>query len=143
MTKTPAALERQSATWQPAPTLKATTQVIKSCLDAKGFSITVLDMAGLSDVTDHFVIVSARSDRHVQGIFNRVINDLADQGIEIQSIEGYEQGHWAIIDTGEIVVHVFYEPVRRVYDLEGLWSRAQRYTIERADENGIFQLKAA
>lgn len=101
-----------------------------SCADARGKEITVLDVSSLLDLTKYFVIVSGRSDRHVQGISNRVLAALESCGISPLSIEGLSEGHWALIDCDDVVVHVFYEPVRQHYDLESLWIKAPRLTLE-------------
>jgi ribosome-associated protein len=105
---------------------RLTRAVIAACEDAKGKEITVLGMKGVSDVADYYVVVSGRSDRHVQGICNRILGALDDRGMEPYSVEGYDDAHWVILDCGDVLVHVFYEPVRKHFDIESLWGRAPR-----------------
>lgn len=101
----------------------------EACQEAKGNGLVTLDVADIADVADYFVIVSGRSDRHAQGIANRIIDELAQRGIEPTSTEGFEQGHWVLLDYDDVVVHVFYEPTREHYDLEGLWAKAPRLEL--------------
>lgn len=99
--------------------------VVSACLEAKATNPLALDVQGASDIADHFVIVSGRSDRHVQGIANRVLDAAQQRGISPITIEGFEKGHWVLIDLGDVVLHVFYEPLRSHYNLENLWAEAR------------------
>jgi len=99
-------------------------KVVQACEDVKGQDVSVLDVRNVADFADYFVLVSGRSDRQVQGITNRVIDQLHEMGVKPLSVEGYHQGQWVLIDCGEVVVHVFYEPLRDHYDVESLWIRA-------------------
>ena len=117
--------------------------IIDAALDAKGSDISVLDVRGVFDLSDFFVIVSARSDRQAQGICNRVLDSLGAHGIQPQLIEGYDDGHWILIDFGDLVLHVFYGPTRNKYDLEGLWVKAQKLTLEFDEQTGRDVLRAA
>lgn len=101
-------------------------KIVQACEDTKGQDVLVLDTSGRSDLANYFVIVSGRSDRQVQGIAHRINAMLEENGQEPLSIEGLDQGHWVLLDCEDVVVHVFYEPVRAKYDLEGLWHRAKR-----------------
>lgn len=109
--------------------LDARDLLTEACSLAKGTNIEVLDLRQVNDVADYFIIVSGRSDRQVQGIGNRVLEAGEKAGLEPISIEGFEKGHWILVDFGNIVVHVFYEPTREHYDLESLWSEAVRVQI--------------
>jgi ribosome-associated protein len=104
----------------------------QTCAEIKAIDPIALDVQGLSDISDYLLLVSGRSDRQVQGISNRVLEAFAAQGIHPVSVEGLEKGHWVVLDFGAIIVHVFYEPVRALYDLEGLWSRAPRIPLAAA-----------
>jgi ribosome-associated protein len=112
--------------------LSVAKRIVQACEDVKGQQVTVLDVASISDFADYFIVSSGRSDRQVQGITNRIIEELAQLGIRPLSVEGYEDGHWVLIDCGDVVAHVFYEPIRDMYDLEGLWMRARRLDVVRA-----------
>jgi ribosome-associated protein len=111
------------------PSLALASSIIQACLDSKGSDLEVLDVSTAFGLADYFVIVSGRSDRHVQGLVNRVLNALEDEGHDVQSIEGYENGHWVVVDCGDVVLHAFYEPVRESYDIESHWAQAPRMAL--------------
>ncbi|MFO0417727.1 MAG: ribosome silencing factor [Pseudomonadota bacterium] len=110
--------------------LSTVKRVVSACEEVKGQNISVLDVHSISDFADYFVVVTGRSDRQVQGITNRVVEELYRAGAKPQSIEGYEDGQWVLVDCGDVVVHVFYEPVREFYDIESLWMRARRLPVQ-------------
>lgn len=112
--------------------LSIAERIVKACEDVKGNEVVVLDVASISDFADYFIIASGRSDRQVQGITNRVIEELMKLGVRPHSVEGYEDGQWVLIDCGDVVAHIFYEPIRSEYDLEGLWMRARKLDVVRA-----------
>jgi ribosome-associated protein len=92
-------------------------------------------------VADVFVICSGASNRQVAAIADHIRSDLKDRGIKPISVEGLGEGHWVILDYGHIIIHVFYEPIRTFYDLEGLWSDAGRIsadeTVDAASADGL------
>ncbi len=106
--------------------IEAAGQIYDQIVDNKGEKITVLDMRGISPVADFFIIAQGRSTRHVQGIANKMKRELSRKRIKCRSIEGEEEGKWVLMDFEDVVVHLFYEPVRSFYDLEGLWQEAPR-----------------
>ena len=97
----------------------------------KGEELVVLDMRGRSPLADFFIIAQGRSTRHVQGTANNTRKNLRKKGIRCRGIEGEGKGKWILMDYGDIVVHLFYEPIRGLYDLEGLWSDVPRLTLEK------------
>jgi ribosome-associated protein len=109
--------------------LEVSAKIVNACADAKGKDITVLNASKVSDLFSYVVIVSGRSDRQVQGISNKVLESLEKQGLRPLSLEGSDQGHWIVIDYGDIVVHVFFEPLRSHYNLEGLLAQAKPVRI--------------
>lgn len=113
-----------------AGSLATVKRIVKACEDVKGQETTILDVHSISDIADYFVVVSGRSDRQVQGITNRVIEELCRSGVKPMSVEGYEDGQWVLVDCGDVVVHIFYEPVRAMYDIESLWMRAHRVAAQ-------------
>ncbi len=95
-------------------------------LENKGEDVVVLDVRGLSSMSDYFVISHGRSTRHVQGMADNILRSLRKKGIKCLGVEGEREGKWVLMDYGDVVVHLFYGPVREFYDLEGLWSQAPR-----------------
>jgi ribosome-associated protein len=110
---------------------KLTKEIIKACDEAKGKDLTVLDVSKAFGLVDNFIIVSGRSDRQVQGITNRILEAVEKMNLKPISIEGFEEGQWVLIDCADVVVHVFYEPVREHYDLESLWMNAQKIEVKK------------
>lgn len=99
--------------------------VAQSAFDLKAFDLQVLDLRKLTSFTDYFIIASGRSDRQVQAICNRIRENLENHSKPL-SLEGFEQGHWILIDYGDVVAHIFYEEVRPFYNLERLWGDAPK-----------------
>ena len=108
--------------------------VLKAVMGKKARDIIVLDMSGLTSLADSFIICSGRSNRQVTAIADYIRTDLKKQGVAPLSVEGLQEGHWVLMDYGDIVIHVFYDDVRRFYDLEGLWSDAPRIRTRALDD---------
>ncbi len=102
-------------------------------VDFKALDLVVLDVTGLSSFSDFFVICSGKSSRQVQGIADNIQESLRKEGIRPLGIEGHREGQWVLMDYGDVIVHVFYEPVRLLYDLESLWSEARLVRCDRED----------
>jgi ribosome-associated protein len=98
----------------------------KAVLGKKASRLVMLDVQGLSSITDVLLICSGKSNRQVAAIADHIKVDLKKQGIRPLSIEGLKEGHWVVMDYGDVIIHVFYEPVRTFYDIEGLWADAKR-----------------
>jgi ribosome-associated protein len=104
---------------------------VEAALEKKGLQPTLLDLRREGAYTDYILVVSGRSDRHVQAVADGVELALRDAlGRRPLGVEGTRDGQWSLIDYGELVVHVFYHPLREFYDLEGLWSTAPRVPID-------------
>lgn len=92
--------------------------------DLKGQRLVVLDLRGLNDATDFFVIASGTSDTHVRGIANSVMEKLGREGVQAHHVEGVTTGRWVLLDFVDFVVHLFHPETRSFYQLERLWSDA-------------------
>ncbi len=90
--------------------------------DRKATDIVLLDVSGITTLADYFLICSGRSSRQVQGIAEAVQTRLRDLGVRPLGVEGEREGHWVLMDYGDVIVHIFYQPIRELYDLESLWS---------------------
>jgi ribosome-associated protein len=101
----------------------------RAALDRKAYDLVVLETAGVSSIADYFIICSGRSDTQVQAIAEAVEAQLGAHGARPLAVEGLAHGQWVLIDYGDVVVHVFYVPVRGFYDLERLWMRAPRVDL--------------
>lgn len=112
---------------------KLAQKLAQEVLENKGEKVMILDLRGLSDFTDYFVIAHGRSARHVQGIAGKVQEALASKGVRPSSVEGETDAKWILLDYGGVIVHLFYEPLRGFYDLEGLWSQAPKTYLNGPD----------
>lgn len=101
-----------------------------AALDKKALDPLALDLRGLSSVSEYFVIVTGTSDRHVQAVAENVMEAFKSIGEKTLGVEGLREGKWILLDYGEIVVHVFLEPVREYYDIERLWIDAPRLDLQ-------------
>ena len=101
----------------------------RAALDRKAYDLVVLETGRVSSIADYFVICSGRSDTQVQAIADGVEDALRAKGERPLSVEGLPHGQWVLMDYGDVVVHVFYVPVREFYDLERLWVRATRVEL--------------
>ncbi len=99
-------------------------------LEAKAAAIEILDVTGKVDYTELLVLMSGRSDRHVQSIAKGIEEALRVKlGAVPLSVEGLTAGQWVLLDFNDVVVHVFQQSTRYYYDLEGLWIDASRLKV--------------
>jgi ribosome-associated protein len=90
--------------------------------EAKAEEVVTIDLAGKSSIGDFMVVATGRSDRHVGAIAEQIGRKLKEQGLGRIRVEGMEACDWVLIDTGDIIVHVFRDEVREFYNLEKMWS---------------------
>lgn len=100
-------------------------QAARLCADNKANDVVLLDLAGVSDMTDFFVIASGTSDTHVRSTAEHVMEELRKSGVRPSHVEGLEQGRWVLLDYVDFVVHVFHPTLRQFYQLERLWGDAE------------------
>ena len=96
----------------------------------KAKEVLILDLRGLTDIAEFFVVASGASERQVKTVSESVETGMKEKGMRPLSMEGYEEGRWVIIDYGDVVLHTFLEPLRELYDLESLWIEAARYRVD-------------
>jgi ribosome-associated protein len=92
--------------------------------DLKARQVVVLDLRGLTEATDFFVIASGTSDAHVRGIADSVMDKMGHQGVRTHHVEGLNLGRWVLLDYVDFVIHLFHPETRSFYQLERLWSDA-------------------
>ncbi|NVN89208.1 MAG: ribosome silencing factor [Desulfuromonadales bacterium] len=102
--------------------------------DKKAFDIRILEISKISSIADYLVIASGGSDRQVQAIADSIRVGLKKYG-KVNDIEGESEGKWIVMDYGDILVHIFHEPVRRYYDLDGLWRMAPEVELPASIRN--------
>jgi len=101
---------------------RALELVLGSLEDSKAEDIVSINIAGKSALGDYMVVASGRSSRHVMAICEHLTSDLKDEGLGNARVEGLETGDWVLIDTGDIIVHVFRPEVRTFYNIEKMWA---------------------
>jgi ribosome-associated protein len=114
---------------QTADSLEAAKAAIDAALDKKALLPVLIDVSGLASYTDFICIVSGRSDRQVDAIADGILAVMKARGRSLLGQEGSGSGRWTLLDFGDVVVHVFYHPVREFYDLESLWVDAPRIQL--------------
>jgi len=127
---------RPTAAEAPAPSAASVKQLdearelalaaIEAALEKKALMPVLIDVSAMASYTDFIGIVSGRSDRQVEAIADAVSQFMKSRGRRVIGHEGSGNGRWTLLDYGEIVIHVFYHPVREFYDLESLWIEAPR-----------------
>jgi ribosome-associated protein len=105
------------------------TAIAVAALDKKALGIEILDVAGKVDYADFLVLMTGRSDRHAQALAQGIEEALKVQGVRPIAVEGLPHASWVLIDFGDVVVHVFQDEARQLYDIEGLWLDAQRLPV--------------
>jgi len=95
------------------------------CQDMKANDVILLNLQGVTDMTDFFVIASGTSDTHVRSVGEHVIAELRKEGVRVHHVEGVQQGRWVLLDFVDFVVHIFHPALRSFYQIERLWSDAE------------------
>jgi ribosome-associated protein len=100
-------------------------------LDKKAFNVRILDVRKISSLADFLVIASGSSDRQVSASAESVQLGMKKEHDTMPiGIEGLNEGRWVLIDYGDVMVHIFHEPVRLFYDLDGLWCDAEEIPVK-------------
>ena len=99
-------------------------------IDNKAQDVVLLDLRGVTDMTDFFIIASGTSDTHVRSIGEHVLEDMKKEGTPAHHVEGLERGRWVLLDFVDFVVHVFHPTLRNFYQLERLWADAEQVPLE-------------
>lgn len=104
------------------PSEEALRIVLKSLDDSKAEDVVSIDVSGKTPLADYMVVASGRSHRHVGAVADRLLRDLKDAGHGTSRVEGMSHCDWVLIDTGDVIVHLFRPEVREFYNIEKMWS---------------------
>ncbi len=116
-------------------TLETALQIAKLALEKQASDLVILDLRGRVPYCDYFILCSGRSRRQVNAIASAVQRGMKKaRGIAARSIEGVESARWVLVDYGDVVLHIFDEPLRDFYDLDTLWSDAPKIPVPELDE---------
>lgn len=99
--------------------------VVAGLEDGKGIEVKVFDVQGMTTITDHMIIATGTSDRHVKALADRVVAVVKEKGVPVHGIEGQSEGEWILVDLQDVVVHVMLPQTRDFYNLEKLWGATE------------------
>ena len=98
--------------------------------ERKALNPVLFEVGKLTSISDYFLIASGNSSRQVQAISRHLSRKMRENGLKAFGVEGEKEGHWILMDYGDLIIHIFYEPVREFYNLEGLWIEAPRIDLK-------------
>lgn len=130
--KRTAAMRKAPVEAAPAPSSAARELALALAgagIEKKALGIEILDVTGKVDYADFLVVMTGRSDRHVHAIATGIEEEMRKRKLMPLSMEGLAAATWVLIDFGDVVVHVFQEDARALYDIEGLWIDAGRVPV--------------
>lgn len=105
-------------------------KTIKELLeDKKAENVVVLDVSRHTNIADYFVIATANSAVHARALLEYLLQELEKRGVRPDHVEGEKEANWILIDLIDIIVHVFLKEWREYYDLEWLYSNAERVSL--------------
>lgn len=111
-----------------------TVKNICSALSQKqATDIKIVEIKGISDIADYFVICSGRSAPQVKAIFDHLEEQMEKLGKVALRKEGYSEGRWIAVDYGEVIVHIFHKDTREIYALDNLWNNGSNVTVYSED----------
>lgn len=103
--------------------------ICKSLSEKMASDIKVVNIHGMSDLADYFIICSGRSAAQVKAIFDHMDEELEKQGKSVVRKEGVSEGKWIAADYGDVIVHIFHKDLRGLYALENLWDKGDNVTV--------------
>ena len=99
--------------------------ILEAVEEKKAINPVILNLKDISNVTDYFLICSGKTAIQVRSIVDNIIDKIMETGVQIPLKEGYHEGHWILLDFGNVVVHIMQETDRDFYALENLWHDAE------------------
>jgi len=109
--------------------LKKAMAAAEAALEKKAYDLIVLEVEHLSSVADYFIIATGRSDVQVQAIARGIEERMDRESAHPLAIEGQNHGHWVVLDYNDVMIHLFFEPVRDFYRMERHWTDAREVPL--------------
>lgn len=103
-------------------------QICQALANKQATNIKIVEIGGISDLADYFVICSGRSIPQVKAIFDHLEEQMEKQNKFALRKEGYSEGRWIAVDYGDVIVHIFHKDTREVYGLDNLWNNGNNVT---------------
>lgn len=122
MAPTPIKTASNDASPKPAPQQPLLDLILATLEDAKAEDTIAIDVIGKSSLSDHMVVTSGRSNRHVAAIADQLVTALRENGYAKPRIEGLPAADWVLVDANDVIVHVFRPEVREFYNIEKMWA---------------------
>ncbi len=111
-------------------TKKRLNKLAQIIYDKKGFNIFVLDVNGISTITDYLIIAEGNIDRHIQAIAQEILEEMKEEKEIPLHVEGMQDGDWVVIDYLDVIIHLFIPQLREKYQLEKLWNDGKIVNVQ-------------
>jgi ribosome-associated protein len=125
-----------STSTQPSKSSALAQRAAQVALDMRANDVILLDLRGVTDMTDFFLVASGTSDTHARAVGEHIMAELKKEGSPVHHVEGLEQGRWVLLDFVDFVVHIFHPTLRNFYQLERLWADADQVPLDSAQGAG-------
>jgi ribosome-associated protein len=112
------------------PAERKVRRAARAALDKRATDLVVLDVQGISSVTDYFLVCSGKSTTHMETITDAIRAELKSDGVRPLHAEGVAESGWILLDYGDVLMHVFLEETRMYYALERLWGDAPAVSLD-------------
>ncbi len=112
---------------------------VQLALDKKAYNVVLLEIGEVVSYADFFLICSGKSTVQVRAIVDEIEQGLRQRGIRPLHIEGKSEGRWVLLDYDDVIIHVFHEESRQMYDIERLWYDVPRETFGEQDSLQTFE----
>ncbi|MBN1542767.1 ribosome silencing factor [candidate division KSB1 bacterium] len=116
-------------------------RIAQHLIEKKGSDILIMDLRGITSVTDYFVVCTAESEVQAKAMTEHVAEQLNKNGVRSWHVEGNQASRWILLDFIDVVVHIFQPEIRAFYNLERLWGDAKFIQVKDSDETSTLYSK--
>ncbi len=122
-------MEKKKKIYSTLPSSEKIKPIVKLLQEQKANDIVILDVQKHSQMTDISVILTAGSLRHAKALADKIAEKVKQENFEFLHTEGYESAQWILVDLNDIVIHIFQDESRKLYNLEALWHDAEQISV--------------